>query len=282
MFTQEVSYSAAFMAGLLSFLTPCVWPLIPAYFTFITGYSLEELTEGGPKGMRFKVMLSTINFVLGFSLVFIVFGATASLMGKALIQYQYIIRIAGGIIIIVFGLHISGLFRLKFLEFEKRVHMANKPTHFLGTFIVGMAFGAGWSPCIGPLLGSILALAATEQTVWEGVLLLGHILLGAWPFHSLVISVFVHLILSVVRRGTRVMKYINAAAGAFMIIVGVLLVADKLTFFNLMKEAFFYYEDPLGYPYWLWLLLCLSAGFSGAQADTPKLDNVPKLNWYKL
>lgn len=229
MFIQEVSYSAAFVAGFLSFLSPCVLPLIPAYFTFITGYSLEELTEGGPKGMRFKVMLSTINFILGFSLVFILLGATASLMGKTLIQYQHIIRIAGGIIIIVFGLHISGLYRLKFLEFEKRVHMASKPAHFLGTFIVGMAFGAGWSPCIGPFLGSILTLAATEQTVWKGVLLLAIYSTGlAIPF--LIISVFVHLILSVVRRGTRVMKYINAVAGAFMIIVGVLLVADKLTF----------------------------------------------------
>jgi cytochrome c-type biogenesis protein len=231
MFIQEVSYSAAFMAGLLSFLSPCVLPLIPAYFTFITGYSLEELTEGGPKGMRFKVMLSTINFILGFSLVFILLGATASLMGRALLEYQHIIRIAGGIIIIIFGLHISGVFRLKFLEFEKRVHMASKPAHILGTFVVGMAFGAGWSPCVGPFLGSILAIAASEQMVGKGISLLAIYSAGlAIPF--LIISIFIHLILSVVRRGTRVMKYINAVAGVLLIVVGVLLVIDKLTFLS--------------------------------------------------
>jgi cytochrome c-type biogenesis protein len=219
------------MAGLLSFLSPCVLPLIPAYFTFITGYSLEELTEGGPQGMRFKVILSTVNFILGFSLVFITLGATASLLGQGLMQYQHVIRIAGGIIIIVFGLHISGIFRLKFLEFEKRVHMATKPAHFLGTFLVGMAFGAGWSPCVGPFLGSILAIAASEQMVWKGVLLLSIYSAGlAIPF--LFISAFIHLILSVVRRGTRMMKYINAVAGALLIVVGVLLVVDKLTFLS--------------------------------------------------
>ena len=229
MFAESISISAAFVAGLLSFFSPCILPLIPAYFIFITGYSLNELTEGDPSKLRAKVVGSTVMFVLGFSIVFILFGAAASMLGGLVNQYQDVLRVVGGAVIIVLGLHISGVFRIRFLDVEKRMHLSQKPVHALGTVVVGMAFGAGWSPCVGPLLGSILALAAGQETVWQGMLLLAIYSLGlAIPF--LVLSMFVHLVLAFVRRGTKVIRYVNITAGILMIIVGVLLIADQLRF----------------------------------------------------
>ena len=146
MFAETVSYSAAFAAGLLSFFSPCVLPLIPAYFSFITGMSLEELTERYNAAVRRKVFVSTAAFILGFSLVFVLLGASASFLGNLTHAYRDVIRIAGGIIIIVLGIHLTGLVRLPFLEFERRIHMQAKPLNIFGTFLVGMAFGAGWSP----------------------------------------------------------------------------------------------------------------------------------------
>ena len=230
MLHQSVSYSAAFLAGLLSFLSPCILPLIPAYFTFITGYTLEELTEGDPKSLRGSVILSTVSFVLGFSIVFILLGATASFIGRLVVDFQDVVRIVGGTIIVIMGIHVSGLFRLKFLDFEKRLHLDRKPVHFLGAVVVGMAFGAGWTPCIGPFLGSILALAAGQNTVGHGIVLLTIYSAGlAIPF--LLISMFVHLILNFVRRGVKTLKYFNAVAGTLLIVVGLLLITDQLNFF---------------------------------------------------
>jgi cytochrome c-type biogenesis protein len=227
LFAESISISAAFVAGLLSFFSPCILPLIPAYFTFITGYSLNELTEGDPSQLRAKVVGSTAMFVLGFSLVFILFGASASMLGGLVNRYQDVLRIIGGAVIIVLGLHISGVFRIRFLDVEKRMHLSQKPVHALGTLVVGMAFGAGWSPCVGPLLGSILALAASQGTVGQGMLLLAIYSLGlAIPF--LVLSLFAHLVLAFVKRGTKVIRYVNITAGILMVIVGVLLIADQL------------------------------------------------------
>lgn len=230
MFTQTVSYPAAFVAGLLSFFSPCILPLIPAYFTFITGYSLDELTGGDPRRVRSKVVLSTIAFVLGFSVVFILLGASASYMGGLLARYKDVVRIAGGVIILILGLHVMGLTRLAFLDVEKRLHLDKKPVHMLGTFLVGMAFGAGWSPCIGPLLGSILIIAGSRETVSEGMMLLGVYSAGvAIPF--LLISLSIHSILAFLKRANRALKYVNAAAGLLLAVVGVLLITDQLDFF---------------------------------------------------
>ena len=224
---QSVSYSAAFIAGLLSFLSPCVLPLIPGYFSFITGMSLEELTEGDSKDLRARVFLSTLAFVLGFSVVFIMMGALASFLGGAILRYEEAVRIGGGVIIIILGIHISGIYRLRFLDVEKRMHLERKPVHILGTFMVGMAFAGGWSPCLGPLVGSILAIAATQGTVLKGVSLLATYSLGvAIPF--LAISIFIHLMLPFVRRTTKFMKYVNAVGGVILITVGVLLITDKM------------------------------------------------------
>jgi len=230
MLTEAVSFPAAFLAGLLSFFSPCVLPLIPAYFTFITGYSLEELTEGNIE-IRKKVILSTISFVLGFSVVFILMGGSASYLGGLIYKYKNLIRIIGGVLIIILGIHLTGVFRIHSLEFEKRIQIQKKPLHFLGTFIIGMAFGAGWSPCIGPLLGSILIVAGSQETIGQGMVLLGVYSAGlALPF--VIISVFINFLLIFMKRASKVLKYVNVVAGILLILVGLVLVTNKLYLFS--------------------------------------------------
>lgn len=227
MFTESISYSAALLAGLLSFFSPCILPLIPAYFTFITGLSLDELTEARSTGVRARVIMATVSYVLGFSLVFILMGASASLVGGAIFKYRDWIRIIGGVAIILFGIHMTGLFRFRALEFERRLQMRKKPLHFLGTFVVGMAFGAGWSPCIGPLLGSILIVAGNQDTIAQGIGLLSVYAAGlAIPF--LLLSIFVDSLLTLIKKVSWSIRYINVTAGVLLLILGLLLVTDKL------------------------------------------------------
>jgi len=229
MFAEPVTYPAALLAGLLSFFSPCVLPLIPAYFTFITGYSLEELTGSETAQIRKKVVMSTLAFVLGFSFVFVLLGASASFLGGLFFQYRQFVRIIGGFIILIFGLHLLGLFRIRALDIEKRLQLRKKPLHMFGTFLVGMAFGAGWSPCVGTLLGSILIIAGSQETIWQGIGLLGIYSAGlAVPF--LVISVFIHLILTMMQKASAALRYINVAAGSLLILVGIGLIMNKLQF----------------------------------------------------
>lgn len=223
MFTDPVSFPTAFAAGLLSFFAPCVLPLIPAYFTFISGYSLEELTNNPDAKTRYRVLASTLAYVSGFSLVFILLGASASALGTLVNIYSDWIRIIGGIVIILLGIHLLGLIKIKGLNVERKISVKQKPLHLLGTFLVGMAFGAGWSPCIGPLLGSILILAGNQQTVWQGMLLLTVYSLGlALPF--ILISLFINSLLVILRRLTGVLRYVNRVAGLLMIVIGLMLV----------------------------------------------------------
>lgn len=229
MFEATISYPAAFIAGVLSFLSPCVLPLIPAYISFITGFSLDELTGGYDSKIRTKVILSTLFYVLGFSFVFILLGASASFLGKIISQYTNIIRIVGGILVIILGIHLLGIFPIRFLYSEKRLHLSKKPIHMLGTFVIGMAFGAGWTPCIGPLLGSILILAGNQQTVWEGVSLLGIYSLGlAIPF--IIISFFINYLLVFIKRASTSLKYFNTTAGILLIVIGIFLISNMLSF----------------------------------------------------
>lgn len=231
MFIETVSFSAAFIAGLLSFLSPCVLPLIPAYFSFITGYSLEELTGGGNEKIRKKVILSTCLFVVGFSLVFVSMGASASYLGGLMYTYKKFIRIIGGFLIIILGIHLTGFIRIPGLDFEKRISVEKKPLHFLGTLLIGMAFAAGWTPCIGPLLGSILIIAGNQETVWQGIVLLGVYSTGlALPF--IVVSIFINFLLIFIKKASKVLKYVNIAAGVVLIIVGLILVSNKLYVFS--------------------------------------------------
>ncbi len=223
MFTDPVSFPTAFIAGLLSFFAPCVLPLIPAYFTFISGYSLEELTDNPDAKTRYRVVTSTLAYVSGFSLVFILLGASASALGAVVYIYSDWIRIIGGVIIILLGIHLLGIIKIKSLQVERKINVKQKPLHLLGTFLVGMAFGAGWSPCVGPLLGSILILAGNQQTVWQGMLLLTVYSFGlALPF--ILISIFISSILVILKRLTGVLKYVNRVAGLLMIVIGLMLI----------------------------------------------------------
>jgi len=224
--TESISYPAALFAGLLSFFSPCVLPLIPAYFTFITGFSVEELVaENGVP--RRRVMLATLAFVAGFSIVFVIFGASATMAGKLLFRYSDWLRIAGGIIVILLGIHLTGWLRLPLLDVEKRAQLNRKPVHLLGALVVGMAFGAGWSPCIGPLLGSILVLAAGQETVWQGVGLLATYSLGlGLPF--IILSAAVHFLLAFLHRAKKALQYVNMVAGVLLIVIGTALIANRL------------------------------------------------------
>ena len=189
--------------------------------TFLFYYPPEKNAE-----IRAKVIISTLAFVCGFSVVFILMGASASFLGGLIYEYKDIIRIVGGIIIIILGIHLTGILRIKALDFEKKIHIKKKPLHFLGTFFIGMAFGTGWSPCVGPLLGSILFIAGSQDTVWHGVVLLGIYSAGlAVPF--ILMSVFINFLLVFIKKATRVIKYINPAAGILLILVGIFLIINK-------------------------------------------------------
>ena len=177
--TENISLLVAFTAGLISFLSPCVLPLIPSYMAFITGISLEELSgHDNLKKVRLSVVWNSLLFIGGFSSIFIAMGASATFIGTFLQENIRWFEIIGGIVVIILGLHFVGVFKLKFLERERKFHLKSKPLGLLGTFVVGMAFGAGWTPCVGPILGSILTLAATTQDVTKGILLLVFYSLG--------------------------------------------------------------------------------------------------------
>lgn len=225
MLTGNVTYSAALIAGLLSFFSPCILPLIPAYFSFITGLSLDELTQD-KKETRQKVILSTLFYVAGFSFVFIIFGASASFLGGFASKYSWVVRYIGGGVIIVFGLHLLGFININSLNFEKKIHVKEKPLHLIGTFFVGMAFGAGWSPCIGPMLGSILIVAGNQDTVVKGIALLAVYSAGlAIPF--ILMSFFINSVLEIMKKATRFIGILNRVAGILLIAIGLLLVFDK-------------------------------------------------------
>ncbi|MEW6259283.1 MAG: cytochrome c biogenesis protein CcdA [Thermodesulfobacteriota bacterium] len=226
MFSDAVTWPAAFLAGLLSFFSPCILPLIPAYFTFITGFSLDELTEASAR-VRTRVIVSTLAFIAGFSIVFVALGASASAAGALVASHTQTIRIIGGALIIVFGVHLIGWIRIPFLDVEKRAHLSQKPLHAFGTVLIGMAFGAGWSPCIGPLLGSILVLAGNRDTIGEGMGLLAVYSAGlAVPFMTM--SVFIHFLLMFLNRAKKVLQYVNKVAGGLLILIGIALMAGKL------------------------------------------------------
>ncbi len=227
MMTENIPYHLALLAGLASFFSPCILPLIPAYFSFITGLSMEELIEGKASALRIKILSSTLLYVSGFSFVFILLGASASYLGSFIFEYRNVITKIGGVVIIIFGIHLTGLIRIRYLNVEKRLHLQKKPLHFLGTFFIGMAFGAGWSPCIGPLLGSILIIAGSQETVRTGVLLLVVYSAGlAVPF--ILISIFINFLLVFIKKAIRLIRYINAVAGVLLITIGLLLLTDKL------------------------------------------------------
>lgn len=219
----SIGFGIAFSAGLLSFLSPCVLPLVPSYVTFITGLSLDDVQRS-----RRAALIHALLFILGFSLIFIALGATATLLGRILLTYREWITRIGGALVIVFGLYMLGLFNSGMLSRERRVHLADKPLGYLGTVLVGIAFGAGWTPCIGPILGSILAYSTSQADVREGVGLLAAYSMGlAVPFF--LAAVAVERFLGVFGWLKRHMAMVNRIAGILLIVVGILMISDYFT-----------------------------------------------------
>ncbi|HZA92388.1 MAG TPA: cytochrome c biogenesis protein CcdA [Gemmatimonadales bacterium] len=218
-----LSFMVAFVAGLLSFLSPCVLPLVPSYVGFITGMTLPEVS-----GRRRAALLHALLFVAGFSLVFVLLGASATALGRALNYYQVWLQRVGGVLIIIFGFLCLGVFKVGVLNQERRVQLDRKPVGYLGSALVGVAFGAGWTPCIGPVLGAILGLAATTSDVTRGMQLLAVYSAGlALPF--LIAAVAVESFLDWFQRFRRYLPWVMRLSGLILIMVGVLLVTGEFT-----------------------------------------------------
>jgi cytochrome c-type biogenesis protein len=225
---EDISFSLAFLAGILSFLSPCVLPLIPSYVSFITGVSFKDLTVGvDRKRIRYLTVTNSLAFISGFSFVFIALGISSSALGRFFFEYMEFIRIIGGILVIFFGLFVAGFLKFDFLMTEKKIHLSGKPAGYIGTFFVGMAFAAGWTPCIGPILGAILVYAGAKGSALYGLQLLAAYSLGmAIPFlaSALAINVF----LSYSPKIVKFMRVIMIASGLLLIVFGVLLLTDQI------------------------------------------------------
>jgi cytochrome c-type biogenesis protein len=227
--SDQVTLFAAFAAGFLSFISPCVLPLIPGYVSFVSGVSLDEMrADATGAASRGQVLLTSLAFVLGFTVVFVAAGASASAIGRFLFTRAPLLSKIAGLLLIVIGLHVMGVFRIGFLENEKRVHAQKKPAGFLGAAVVGAAFAFGWTPCLGPILGGILALAASRNTVSEGVQLLAAYSLGLGvPF--LLTSLAVNQFFKVSARIRKHYHTIELVSGGLLIVIGVLIATNQLT-----------------------------------------------------
>jgi cytochrome c-type biogenesis protein len=229
---QEISGMIAFSAGLLSFASPCVLPLVPSYITYITGVSFKELTDVEARSkLRWATISHSFCFIIGFSLVFVLMGASATYLGQVLVQYQYWIMKGGGVLVILLGIHFTGIINIPFLHIEKRFEMRKRPLGYVGSFVVGVVFAAGWTPCIGPILSTILIYASTSKSVVTGILLLTYYSVGLGiPFFlsSLAFNSF----LSAFDKIRRYMRIINIVSGLFLIGIGILFLTDTFQEIN--------------------------------------------------
>ena len=228
---ESLGVALAFSAGLFSFLSPCVLPLFPSYLSFITGMSVDRLATDVSLGSRRRVILHSLAFIVGFSLVFVSLGASFSVAGQFLLDYRQWIRIGGGLLIIVFGLYIAGVLRIGLLSRARQIEIKTKPAGYVGTFAVGVTFAVGWTPCVGPILGSILSLAGTAETVQKGIgLLLAYSAGLALPFFlsSLALGGF----LKFFKRYRAAMPVVERAAGVLLIVVGLLVVSNYFVILN--------------------------------------------------
>lgn len=241
----DITFWIAFTAGVLSFASPCVLPLIPSYLTYITGLSFSQLDEEHPDAkVRMTVLLHSLCFILGFSFIFILLGAIAGIASSQLQTFlreglDWVEKI-GGLLILLFGIHMTGLFSFAFLLGDKRVQLHEKPSGFIGTFVVGIAFAAGWTPCIGPILASILMVAASSGQVGEGVALLSLYSMGLGiPF--LLSGLLFHQFLTAFKRFRKHIRLIEIGTGVMLMVVGIMLM------FNLLGPItmFFYRWVPV-------------------------------------
>jgi cytochrome c-type biogenesis protein len=226
---NNITIIGAFIAGLLSFLSPCVLPLIPSYITYITGLSLADLQAEHPTHkVRRQVILHSLLFIAGFTCVFVLLSTSATFIGGFLQEHMKALRRVGGVLIILFGVHLTGLVPIRFLLGEKRVTIHSRPVGYLGTFLIGVAFSAGWTPCIGPILASILAVAAIEATVWHGIMqLLAYSMGLAIPFFLAALAM--HQFLIVFNRFKKYIRLSEIFTGVFLIIVGIMVYGNYLS-----------------------------------------------------
>ncbi len=234
----QISFIAAFSAGLLSFVSPCVLPLVPSYISYITGLSVEQLTDTSER-MKFKkaIVLNSLLFIAGFSSVFIAFGASASLLGQMLVTYQDSIRRIGGILIIVFGLYLLGILNLNLLKMEHRYQFRNRPAGYLGSFLIGIAFAAGWTPCVGPVLGSILLYASTTDSLLDGVALLTFYSVGL-GLPLFLTALGVDRFLAYFKEVRTYLWAVSTVSGVLLVTVGVMIYANSLTMITSFLERY--------------------------------------------
>ena len=220
--SNNITVISAFIAGLLSFLSPCVLPLIPSYITYITGLSFADLQAENPSGkVRRQIIIHSLLFIAGFTFVFILLGASATFVGGFLQEHMKLIRRVGGVLIVLFGVHLTGLIPIQLLLGEKRMTIHNKPAGYAGSFLVGVAFSAGWTPCIGPILASILMVAATEETLYHGIFLLLAYSMGlAIPFFLSALAM--HRFLVTFNRFKKYIRLFEIGTGIFLIIIGIM------------------------------------------------------------
>lgn len=230
--SQTVSLSSVFLSllmGLVSFASPCILPLIPSYVSYITGVSFDELVSRESRLKNVKTtLLHSVAFVIGFSFIFVLLGATASLAGQLLTKHLNTIRVLGGALMILLGLFVIDILKIPFLERETKLHLKTRPTGYLGTFIVGIVFGAGWTPCTGPFLGAALVQAAQTSTMATGMTLLAFYSLGLGiPF--ILSAVAITVFLSSFRKVKEYLRTIKVASGSILILMGALLITNKMT-----------------------------------------------------
>ncbi|WP_447969274.1 cytochrome c biogenesis CcdA family protein [Nitrospira sp. M1] len=222
----QITLLAAFGAGFLSFLSPCVLPLVPSYISYVTGLSVEQLQMSTKREQfRKSIILNSLLFIAGFSSIFIVLGASASLLGQWLFEYQEYLRKVGGVLIILMGLYVLGMFKFSWLTTEKRLHFHTRPLGYGGSFLIGVAFAAGWTPCIGPILSTILLYASTSETYLDGLTLLAFYSLGlGLPLFAAAVSL--ERFLSNFRKIRRHIKALSVVSGVLLIAVGILLYSN--------------------------------------------------------
>jgi cytochrome c-type biogenesis protein len=227
----SIGLAIAFTAGLLSFLSPCVLPLIPSYLTFVTGVGLDDLGTA-----RRSALVHALLFVLGFTLIFVALGASATVLGRLLGAYRIWITRLGGALVVLFGLYLLGVVRVAAFDRDRRVHLANKPVGYLGTTLVGVAFGAGWTPCLGPILGAILTYTAATADLSRGLpLLLAYSIGLALPF--LLAAVAVERFLATMTRLRPYLTRVSQVSGGLLVIVGMLMMADYFTSMSAYLQA---------------------------------------------
>jgi cytochrome c-type biogenesis protein len=220
--------AVAFVAGLISFLSPCVLPLVPGYISIVSGSSLDQLKAQKEASLFRTVLMNSITFIVGFSITFIVLGASATWLGQVLVSWRQLLDKIAGLVLIVFGVHVLGIVKINALYQDKRFHNVEKPRGPVGSLVLGLAFAFGWTPCLGPILAGILAIASTKQTVTEGMLLLGVYSAGLGiPF--LMTSLALNKFLSFYGRFKKHFHAVEMVSGALVIAVGIMMVTGSLT-----------------------------------------------------